>query len=96
MNFRLTAILFAVILFAGIGLLVFTFTGDESQVPTEVLLEELAAVKAEQIDAVELEREDGATPQVLRLARLDGRWNGMERCRAAASKQLRRALMPRP
>ena len=66
MNFRLTAILFGAILVIGVVLLIFTFTGDGETVPTDALMEELASVKPDDIDIVEIEREDGATLKLTR------------------------------
>src|SRR5262252_47326 len=73
MNFRLTAVLFGATLVVGVVLLILAFTGDDKSVPTEVLLEELAAVKPDQIDTVEMEREDGSKLKLVRLA--PGKWD---------------------
>lgn len=65
MNFRLTAILFGAVFVLAAVLLIQSFTGDEKP-PTDALAEELAGVKAEEIDAVELEREGGAKIKLVR------------------------------
>lgn len=72
MNFRLTAILLGAILVLGVGLLLLTFSGEGEGVTGDVLVEELAAVKPEQIDIVELEREDGSKLKLVRSA--NNRW----------------------
>jgi hypothetical protein len=66
MNFRLTAILLSSILIVGVILLVLTFSGEGESVPGDVLMEELAALKPEDIDVVELEREDGTKLKLVR------------------------------
>ena len=77
MNFRLTAILFAAVLVVGVLLLVLTFSGDEKGVPTDVLAEELAALKPDQIDTVEMEREGGSHLKLVRVSkdRWDEEWD---------------------
>ena len=72
MNFRLTAILLGAILVLGVGLLILTFSGEGEGVAGDLLAEELAAVKPEQIDIIELEREDGSRLKLVRSA--NNRW----------------------
>ena len=76
MNFRLTAILFGVVLVGGVVLLVLTMTEDKA-VPTDLLAEELAALKPDQIDAVEMEREGGSHLKLVRVSkdRWDEEWD---------------------
>ena len=59
MNFRLTAILFGVMLVLGLGLLGLALWDDDKAVPTDLLFPDLAGDKAEQIAAVEIARPDG-------------------------------------
>jgi hypothetical protein len=73
MNFRLTAILLSSIIVVGVILLVLTFSGDGDSVPTDVLMEELTALKPEDIDVVELEREDGTKLKFVRPTK--DRWD---------------------
>jgi len=77
MNFRLTAILLGSILAVGVVLLVLTFSGDGDAVPTDVLMEELGALKPEDIDIVEIERGDGTKLKLVRLTkeRWDVEWD---------------------
>ena len=73
MNFRLTAILFGVILVVGVVLLILSFNSEGDTPAADVLMEELASVKPEQIDTVDIEREDGTK---LKLVRVDkDHWN---------------------
>ena len=72
MNFRLTAILFGTILVVGVVLLILTFTGGETA-PTDALMEELVAVKPEEITVVEMEKEDGSRLKLVRVAK--DRWD---------------------
>ena len=72
MNFRLTAILFGTILVIGVVLLILTFTGDETSTG-DVLMEELVAVKPEEITVVEMEKEDGSKLKLVRVGKDD--WN---------------------
>jgi hypothetical protein len=74
MNFRLSAILFGIIFVLGVVLLVMSFTGDDKP-PTSTLLEELAGVKANEIDTVEFERGGGAR---MKIVRAGGQWNIVE------------------
>jgi hypothetical protein len=60
MNFRLTAILFTTILVLIVVLLAFTYIDEGTEAPTGLLLTDLATVKADQIDRVEVEKEDGS------------------------------------
>lgn len=69
MNFRLTAILFGAILVVGVVLLILSFSGDGETVSTDALAEELASVKPEQIDTVEIEREGGAKLKLVRAGK---------------------------
>ena len=69
MNFRLTAILLGSILFVGVALLIYTFSGEGDAVSSDALMEELAALKPEDIDIVELEREDGARLKLVRSSK---------------------------
>jgi hypothetical protein len=59
MNFRLPAILFATILVLGVVLLILTFSSEDKSTPTEVLMEELAKLKPEDITSVDIEKENG-------------------------------------
>jgi hypothetical protein len=68
MNFRLTAILFGTIFALAVVLLVLSYTGDDKP-PTDVLLEELAGAKPDDVTAVEVEREG---KEKLRLERASG------------------------
>ncbi len=56
MNFRTTAILFSTLLILGIVLLVFSFTQDEGTPSRELLMTNLAGMKAAEIDTLELEK----------------------------------------
>jgi Domain of unknown function (DUF4340) len=73
MNFRFTAILFGIVFVLGVVLLVMSFTGDDKP-PTDALAEELIAIKPEEIDVVEFERDSGSK---VKLVRESGgkRWN---------------------
>ena len=85
MNFRLTAILCGGILLVVVVLLVLTFTGDGDTTPTDALLEELAVVKPEQIDTVEIEREDGSRLKLIRTGK--DAWNEEWDASAPSGKQ---------
>src|SRR6185437_6846915 len=56
MNFRTTAILFSTLLVLGIVLLVFSFTQDEGTPSRELLMTNLAGMKAAEVDTLELEK----------------------------------------
>ncbi len=65
MNFRLTAILFALILVVGVAVLVRSFLSESQEQGS--LIPGLAGVKAEQIDVVEIEKTD--PPATLKIER---------------------------
>jgi hypothetical protein len=65
MNFRLTAILFGLVLLVGVALLVRTFFAEPPEAST--LIPSLAGLKADQIDVVEIEKHD--PPAILKLER---------------------------
>jgi hypothetical protein len=73
MNFRLTAILFGTIFVLAVVLLVLSLVNDDRP-PTDVLAEELAGTKPEQIDAIEFEKESGAKLKIVRAGDA-GKWN---------------------
>lgn len=64
MNFRLTAILFGTIFVLAVVLLVLSFTDEKPA--TDLLLEELAALKPTDIDTVEIEKSGGPTIKIVR------------------------------
>jgi hypothetical protein len=65
MNFRLTAFLLGSIFVFALVLLIVSFTGGDRP-SSDVILEELAASKPDQIDTVEFEREGGARLKLTR------------------------------
>ena len=77
MNFRLTAILFGAIFVLGAALLVMSLTDDDTP-PTDALAEELAGVKAEDVDTVVFEREGGAKLVLSRVDKERNRWKVTE------------------
>ena len=77
MNFRLTAILFGTIFVLGAVLLVMSFTGGDAP-PTDLLAEELAGAKPNEIDALELEREGGGKLRLVRTDKDKNRWEVAE------------------
>ena len=87
MNFRLTAILVGTVFVVGIVLLILTF--DDKQTPTDVLMEELVAIKPDQIDTVEMERADGSKLKLIKKDRWEEEWEiptpgGMQPVKAKA------------
>src|SRR5579872_2240196 len=60
MNFRFPAILISTIVVLVVVLLIFTYFEEDTTAPTGLLLNDLATVKADQIDRVEVEKEDGS------------------------------------
>ncbi|MCE9562173.1 MAG: DUF4340 domain-containing protein [Planctomycetes bacterium] len=83
MNFRLTAVLFGSIFVLGLVLLILSFTGGE-KTSTDVILEELAATKPEQIDTVEFERDGGAKLKLVRDKTNKDAWEIVEPYKAKA------------
>lgn len=95
MNFRLTAILFGTVFVVAVILLILSFTDGDSP-PTDLLAEELAAVKAEDVGVVEIERDPGGKIKLVRGK--DGkRWDVTEpyqaRADAAAVNEVVNALL---
>jgi hypothetical protein len=56
MSFRTTAILFGIVFLLGIGLLILSFSEDDTTPTKELLLSHLAGAKAEEIDTIEIEK----------------------------------------
>jgi len=80
MGFRTTAVLFGVVFLLGIGLLIYSFSEEDNTPTKELLLANLAGVKAEEVDTVELEK--GSTRLVLK--RKDKDWTITEPVTAKA------------
>lgn len=96
MNFRLTAVLFGSIFVVGLALLIVSFTGG-GKPPTDTILEELAGAKADQIDAVEIDREGGGKVKLVRDKAAKDRWDVVEpfaaRADSAAVSEVVTALL---
>jgi hypothetical protein len=84
MNFRLTAILVGVMLFVGLVLMLLP-SGDDKATSTDLLAEELSLAKPEQIDTVEIEREDGAKLKLVRQGK--DRWEEEWDIQTASGKE---------
>src|SRR5947209_2266399 len=85
MNFRLPVLLFGAALVIGVVLLVVSMTDTEEKLPPSVLPElTRAKVKADEIDAVEIEKAGAGT---LKLSRVGGNWVITEPVRARADTQ---------
>ena len=86
MNFRLATILFGLVLVLGLTLVIRSCVMDEPLGEGDSLIPKLSGVKAEQIDAVELERE---SPQgTLRMERRGNDWFITEPIQAKADSGL--------
>ena len=82
MNFRLTAILFGTIFVLAVVLLILSFSDDKPA--TDLLAEELVAVKPADVDTLEIEREGGARVKIVRAENDKDRWNLVEPVTAPA------------
>lgn len=83
MNFRQTAVLIGSVFAVVVVLIVLTFTAEDKTPATDVLTEELVGVKADEIDAVEMDR-DGARLKLVRTDAAANKWELTEPFRAAA------------
>ncbi len=81
MSFRTTAILFGLVFVLGIGLLIHSFSEDDTTPTKELLLATLAGAKTEEIDTVELEK--GSTRLVFKRKDKDN-WTIVEPVTARA------------
>lgn len=84
MNFRQTAVLLGAILLVGVALLIVTYTAEDNAPETGLLTEELAGVKPEQIDALEIEREGAGKLKIVRTDAEKKAWEIVEPYRAPA------------
>ncbi|MCS6864695.1 MAG: DUF4340 domain-containing protein [Gemmataceae bacterium] len=89
MNFRQTALLLGGVFVVVVALLVVSFVSeDESLATSGLLAEELARVKADDIDSLEIERTTGGRLKIERIDANTKTWQIVEPYRAAADSQL--------
>ena len=84
MNFRQTAVLIAAVFAVVVVLLVITYTADDATPVTDVLTEELAAAKPEDIDSVEIDRDTSGRLKFVRTDAAKNNWEIVEPYRAPA------------
>jgi hypothetical protein len=84
MNFRQTAILLGAILVLGVVLFAVTYTTEDAAPEGGALTEELAAVKPDQIDTLEIERAGAGTLKIVRTDAEKKTWEIVEPYKAPA------------
>ncbi len=84
MNFRQTAFLLGAILVLGIVLLILSYTSDDGAPEGGALTEELAGVKPEKIDTLEIERAGSGTLKIVRSGAEKKNWEIVEPYKAPA------------
>jgi hypothetical protein len=89
MNFRQTALLLGGVFVVVVALLIVSFVSDDESLATSGLLaEELAKLKADDIDTLEIERTGGGRLKIERIDANTKTWQIVEPYRAAADGQL--------
>jgi hypothetical protein len=84
MNFRQTAILIGAVFAVVAVLLVLTWLADDKSPGADVLTEELAGVKPEDVDTVEMERDTGSRLKLVRTDAAKNKWELVEPYRVPA------------